>query len=70
MKQIILVENMSCQKCVKHVREHFLTLEGVSTVDVILDKKEVAVTTDTQHSLDDFQASLEDTVYEAVAVKE
>ncbi len=32
MKQIILVENMSCQKCVKHVREHFLTLELVKSV--------------------------------------
>lgn len=69
MKQIVNVENMSCQNCVKHVSNHFLTLAGVSAVEVDLDKKEAVVTTDTAHTLAEYQASLEETVYEAVAVR-
>lgn len=69
MKQIVTVENMSCQNCVKHVTNHFLELEGVSTVEIDLDKKEVTVVTGKEHRLVDFQISLEDTVYEAVDLK-
>lgn len=69
MKQIVHVENMSCQNCVKHVTNHFLELTGVSVVDVDLEQKEATVTTDVAHSLEDFQTSLEDTVYEAIVVK-
>ncbi len=69
MKQIVEVENMSCQNCVKHVTAHFLELEGVSGVAINLDTKEATVTTDVLYGLDDYQASLEDTVYEVVAVK-
>ncbi len=69
MKQIVEVENMSCQNCVKHVTAHFLGLEGVSEVGINVDTKEATVTTDVLYSLDEYQASLEDTVYEAVAVK-
>ena len=69
MKQIVEVENMSCQNCVKHVTAHFLELEGVSGVAINLDTKEATVTIDVLYGLDDYQASLEDTVYEVVAVK-
>ena len=34
MKQIITLENISCQNCVKHVTEHFLKMEGVSDVQI------------------------------------
>lgn len=68
MKQIVHVENMSCQNCVKHVTNHFLELAGVSAVEIDLEQKEAVVTTDVVHSLEEFQASLEDTVYEATAV--
>ena len=53
MKQIVEVENMSCQNCVKHVTAHFLELEGVSGVAINLDTKEATVTTDVLYSLDD-----------------
>lgn len=66
MKQIVHVEHMSCQNCVKHVTDHFLTMAGVSAVEIDLDKKEAVVTTDRQYRLADYQASLEDTVYEVV----
>ena len=39
MKQIVTLENISCQNCVKHVTEHFLNLEGVSDVQIDLDTK-------------------------------
>lgn len=70
MQQKVLVKNMSCQNCVKHVSNHFLELDGVTAVEVDLNSQEVTVTTDTQHSLEDFQISLEETVYTAIAVKE
>jgi copper chaperone CopZ len=70
MKQIVVVENMSCQNCIKHVTSHFLTLEGVSTVEVNLDTKEVILSTEKEHELSEFQTSLQDTVYEVLAIKE
>lgn len=70
MKQIVVVENMSCQNCVKHVTHHFLTLEGISTVEVDLDAKEVVLNTEKEHELSEFQTSLQDTVYEVLAIKE
>ena len=34
MKQTVQLENLSCQNCVKHVTQHFLSMEGVSDVTV------------------------------------
>ena len=39
MKQTIRLENLSCQNCVKHVTQHFLSMEGVSDVVVDLEKQ-------------------------------
>ena len=44
MKQIVTLENISCQNCVKHVTEHFLKLEGVSDVQIDLDTKVATLT--------------------------
>ena len=32
MKQKVQLEHVSCQNCVKHVKGHFLKIEGVSEV--------------------------------------
>lgn len=68
MKQIITLENISCQNCVKHVTEYFLKLEGVSDVQIDLDTKVATVTTDRTYSTEDYQAALAKTIYKVVNV--
>lgn len=68
MKQVISIEKMSCQNCAKHVTEHLQEMLGVQQVEVSLEEKIARVDTSQEHSLQDYQAALEETIYEAVAV--
>ena len=68
MKQTIRLENLSCQNCVKHVTQHFLSMEGVSDVAVDLEKQTAQVTTDKSHSTSDYEAALAKTIYKVVSV--
>ena len=58
MKQTIRLENLSCQNCVKHVTQHFLSMEGVSDVVVDLEKQTAQVTTDKPYGASDYEATL------------
>ena len=53
MKQTVQLENLSCQNCVKHVTQHFLSMEGVSDVAVDLEKQTAQVTTDKPYGASD-----------------
>lgn len=64
--QTVKLNNLSCQNCVKHVTEHFKSMSGVAEVTIDLDQQVATVETSVHHSLEDYQASLADTVYEAV----
>ena len=68
MKQTVQLENLSCQNCVKHVTQHFLSMEGVSDVVVDLEKQTAQVTTDKSHSTSDYEAALAKTIYKVVSV--
>ena len=68
MKQIVTLENISCQTCVKHVTNHFQALKGVSDVQIDLDTKVATVTTDHTYSAEDYQAALAKTIYKVVDV--
>lgn len=68
MKQNVQLENLSCQNCVKHVTQHFLSMEGVSDVAVDLEKQTAQVTTDKSHSTSDYEAALAKTIYKVVSV--
>ena len=68
MKQTVPLENLSCQNCVKHVTQHFLSMEGVSDVAVDLEKQTAQVTTDKSHSTSDYEAALAKTIYKVVSV--
>ena len=57
MKQTVQLENLSCQNCVKHVTQHFLSMEEVSDVVVDLEKQTAQVTTDKLYSVSDYEAS-------------
>ena len=68
MKQTVKLENLSCHNCVKHVTQHFLSMEGVSDVAVDLEKQTAQVTTDKSHSTSDYEAALAKTIYKVLSV--
>lgn len=68
MKQTVQLENLSCQNCVKHVTQHFLSMEGVSDVAVDLETQTAQVTTDKSHSTSDYEAALAKTIYKVLSV--
>ena len=70
MKQTVQLENLSCQNCVKHVTQHFLSMEGVSDVTVDLDKQTAEIITESTLSAEDYQAALSKTIYKVLAVQD
>lgn len=68
MKQIVSLENLSCQNCAKHVTEHFLKLDGVRQVQVDLDGHTALVETDQALTADQYQSALAKTIYKVRAV--
>ena len=70
MKQTIQLENLSCQNCVKHVTQHFLSMEGVSDVVVDLEKQTAQVTTDKPYGTADYEVALAKTIYRVLDVAE
>lgn len=43
MKKILIVDGMSCQHCVSSITEAIMEINGVKSVEVNLDTKEVIV---------------------------
>ena len=70
MKQTVQLENLSCQNCVKHVTQHFLSMEGVSDVVVDLEQQTAHVTTDKPYGASDYEAALAKTIYMVLDVAE
>jgi copper chaperone, putative len=70
MKQTVQLEKLSCQNCVKHVTQHFLSMEGVSDVAVDLEKQTAQVTTDKPYGVSDYEAALAKTIYKVLNVVE
>ena len=70
MKQTVQLENLSCQNCVKHVTQHFLSMEGVSDVTVDLDKQTAEVIADRSLSVEDYQEALSKTIYKVLVVQD
>ena len=70
MKQTVQLENLSCQNCVKHVTQHFLSMEGVSDVAVDLDKQTAEIITESPLTVEDYQAALSKTIYKVLAVQD
>ena len=70
MKQTVQLENLSCQNCVKHVTQHFLSMEGVSDVTVDLDKQTAEIITERPLTVEDYQAALNKTIYKVLVVQD
>lgn len=68
MKKKILIEGMSCQHCVGHVKEALENLDKVTSVEVSLEDKWAIV--DTENSNDELKAAIEEEGYDVVKIEE
>ena len=66
MKTELKIEGMMCQHCQKHVHEALSKMEGVTSVDVNLEKKTATVESAAAISRDAFKAVIEEAGYELV----
>ncbi|WP_160683527.1 heavy metal-associated domain-containing protein [Clostridium sp. C2-6-12] len=68
MKKKILIEGMSCQHCVGHVKEALEGLDKVTSVEVSLENNWAVV--DTNNSDDELKAAIEEEGYDVVKIEE
>lgn len=68
MKKKIIIEGMSCQHCVAHVKEALENLENVSIVEVSLENKcAIVQTTNTNEEL---KEAVEEEGYDVINIEE
>lgn len=63
MKQRISVTGMTCQNCVRHVREAMASLPGVRSAEVDLGTGAVALEADREVPRDELAAALDEAGY-------
>ena len=68
MKKKILIEGMSCQHCVGHVKEALEGLDKVTSVEVSLENKWAIV--ETGNSDEEIKAAIEEEGYDVVNMEE
>lgn len=68
MKKKILIEGMSCEHCVGHVKEALENLDKVTSVDVSLENKCAIV--ETSNSDEELKAAIEEEGYDVVKIEE
>ena len=64
MKTVLNIEGMSCQNCVRHVKEALEAVSGVKSVEVDLAGKSAAVEHGDEATFDTLKAAVEDAGYE------
>ncbi len=60
------IEGMMCKHCVKHVHDALAKMDGVTNVEVSLEKNNAVVTSAQEISTGDFKKVIEDAGYELV----
>jgi copper ion binding protein len=68
MKKILSIEGMSCQHCVKHVKEALKKISGVKSVQVNLEGKYAEVDLLNEISEDIFRTVIDEAGYSLVKV--
>ena len=66
MTKELKVEGMMCDHCKKHVTNALSKMEGVTEVQVNLETKTAAVTTNREISMEEFAKVIEEAGYELV----
>ncbi len=69
MTKKIFIEGMSCEHCVKHVKDALAELNGVIKVDVNLSAKSAILESAAVISDDDIKAAIDDAGYEVVKIE-
>lgn len=69
MKKNILVNGMSCGKCVNHVKEALEELNGVSVLDVNLDTKLAVIESLNNINDEDIKVVIDEYGYEVVSIE-
>lgn len=64
MEKILNVKGMMCANCQKHVHDALLAMDGVSTVDVNLEKGTAKVTASREIPMDEFRSVISEAGYE------
>jgi copper ion binding protein len=64
MKTLLAIEGMSCEHCVKHVKEALENIAGVKSAKVNLKKKSAEVNHGDEVSLDQMKAAVTEAGYE------
>lgn len=67
MKKKILIQGMSCNNCVGHVRAALEGLEGVTSVEVNLEGKYALVDTEVDNAI--LKEAIEDEGYDVVGIE-
>lgn len=68
MKKKILIEGMSCEHCVAHVKDALEGIDGVSSVLVNLEGKYATVETDVNDEI--LKEAIEEEGYDVVKIEE
>ena len=64
MKTVISIEGMSCENCVKHVKEALEALEGVNSAEVSLEENNAVIEHSDGVNLEIFKEAIEEAGYE------
>ncbi|WP_297429750.1 heavy-metal-associated domain-containing protein [Clostridium sp.] len=68
MKKKILIEGMSCEHCVAHVKNALEGIDGVSSVEVSLEGKYATAETDVDNEI--LKEAIEEEGYDVVKIEE
>ena len=66
MTTTLKINGMMCQNCVKHVHKALSKMDGVTGVDVSLEKNSAEVTSTREIPMDEFASVIDDAGYELV----
>ena len=67
MKKVLLIEGMSCEHCVAHVKEALEGIEGVDNVVVSLDEN--SATVETEVSDETLKEAVEEEGYDVIEIR-
>lgn len=67
MKQEVLLEGIKCAGCANTVKEKFLAVEGVESVEVDVDTKKAILESQSKIDTETLNAALEETSYSVVS---
>ena len=69
MRKVISIKGMGCQNCVRHVTEALKNLDGVTKVDVSLEKNNAVVELNNDIADEAFISAIDEAGYDVVKIE-